>query len=554
MHVHNSFTTHPYVFNKSPHPHFITTYPKILLQAMETSLHQYRSTSFTHNSTLKDASFSYLIPPPQPSPIRDSELSIFDAQKYFNETTNVTTNLDPKERTSVSATTIEEPARLSSVSSITDGYSRNYRVRSFHATPTASSEASWNSQTGLLSNPPGSIPVSLKNIIPSDNRDRDQRGRKGGFGGGKWFFRPKCPCSGRKSVQVREKKVAEPNSNHGNSVLESSKKNSITISEERKEKVLPKSHLTTASSYLPPCTVQKNSNQQRVTETVCSTPGVQPRATGDRDGFSFPILKRMNLPQNPIEDPPRDSLEVFQPSDEPISNKSNVRDGRAYGFGFAGSPISRTDDDVASDASSDLFEIESFSTQTTSYPMYLRRDSLDEATTFNNARRLAAVNTGGNFINCRRSMEESATPSVAPTECYEPSEASIDWSVTTAEGFDRASVTNYSSVSAFEWDNGGGSNHHHNHGGCSGGGGEEGMEGSRIRKGKGGLLSCRHEKAVSVGPNPVKCVLEEQQYGAFPLISSTIRHVSGRVPNSKMPFINATSHSARLSLPFAAQV
>ncbi|KAM7524368.1 hypothetical protein LguiA_014270 [Lonicera macranthoides] len=528
---------------------------------METSLHQYKSTPFTHNSTLRDASFSsYLIPPPQPSPIRGSELSIFDAQKYFNETTNITTNLDPKERTSVSATTIEERARLSSVSSVTDGYSRNYRVRSFHATPTASSEASWNSQTGLLSNPPGSIPVSLKNIIPSDIRDRDQRGRKGGFVGTKWFFRPKCPCSGRKSVQVREKKVAEPNSNinnHRNTVLESSKMNSITISEERKEKVLPKSHLTTASSYVAPCKVEKNINQHRTLETVSSTPSVQSRGTGD--GFSFPILKRMNLPQTPLEDPPRDSLEVFQPSDEPISNKSNVREGRAYGFGFAGSPISRTDDDVASDASSDLFEIESFSTQTTSYPMYLRRDSLDEATTFNNARRLVTMSTGGNFINCHRSMEEPATPSVAPTECYEPSEASIDWSVTTAEGFDRASVTNYSSVSAFEWDNGGGGNHHH-HGGCSGGGGGggggggEGIEGGRIRKGKCGLLSCRHEKAVSVGPNPVKCVLEEQQYGAFPLISSTIRHVSGRVPNTKMPFINATSHSARLSLPFAAQV
>ena len=50
-----------------------------------------------------------------------------------------------------------------------------------------------------------------------------------------------------------------------------------------------------------------------------------------------------------------------------------------------------TDDDIASDASSDLFEIESFSTQTISYQMYNnnnhgRQDSLDEASIFSGRR------------------------------------------------------------------------------------------------------------------------------------------------------------------------
>lgn len=187
-----------------------------------------------------------------------------------------------------------------------------------------------------------------------------------------------------------------------------------------------------------------------------------------------------------------------------------------------------TDDDVASDASSDLFEIESFSTQTTTYPMYHRRDSLDEAASFN-ARRLAAANGNNNLMYCTRgSLDEAVTPSIAATECYEPSEASIDWSVTTAEGFDRGSVTNYSAT-APEVDDVAATRH--------GGGISK-------KKGNGGmLLSCRCEKAVSVvGPNPVKCVA-----------GSGMRHVSSRTcsanNNSKPPLPRSQSHT--LSLPFA---
>ncbi|KAJ6305322.1 hypothetical protein OIU78_020789 [Salix suchowensis] len=136
-------------------------------------------------------------------------------------------------------------------------------------------------------------------------------------------------------------------------------------------------------------------------------------------------------------------------------------------------------------------------------------------------------------------LDEPRTPSIAPTECYEPSEASIDWSVTTAEGFDRGSVTNFS-VSASEADEttmmrG------REYGKNSGGGG------GKKRGGNGGLLmSCRCEKAVSVGPHPVKCVPAEGQRVA----SSSVRHVGGRPATTIKPPL-ARSHSARLSLPFA---
>ncbi|WOG99960.1 hypothetical protein DCAR_0519316 [Daucus carota subsp. sativus] len=68
-----------------------------------------------------------------------------------------------------------------------------------------------------------------------------------------------------------------------------------------------------------------------------------------------------------------------------------------------------TDDDVASNASSDLFEIQSFSTHTTYFPP-------DESQT--------------DMI-----YYEQMTPSIE--YCYyEPSEADIGWSITTSEGFD----------------------------------------------------------------------------------------------------------------------
>jgi hypothetical protein len=180
------------------------------------------------------------------------------------------------------------------------------------------------------------------------------------------------------------------------------------------------------------------------------------------------------------------------------------------------------DDDAASDASSDLFEIESFSTQTTgttSFPMYPRRESLDEAAT-TYSRRLSGGD-GGYYVQAAE---------------YEPSEASVDWSVTTAEGFDRASVSNFSSVSGW---------------GGGGAGENDGGWGKVDRKSSNyGLLNlrCAHEKAVSVGPNPVKCVVRELSYGADPNSNnSATRHVGGgRVTSTKMPSVSA-SHSARLS-------
>lgn len=455
---------------------------------------------FLQKPNLRDASFSSYLSPKQASStqehneyIEDSEISIFDARKYFNEgqEQNDATN---KSRNNLP--TIVE-ARRSSFSSI-DGFSRNYRTRSFHATPTASSEASWNSQTGLLSIPPGSVAVSLRNPTLTADKKR----------GSNWFFGRKCPCAGKKSVQVEEN-VSQPQtpSRSNDSDLKCSIGNIIQKAPQKLEH--------SAGSVISPVNHSIAVNSSR-------------RVFGEGAGFSFPILnastpvKKIVPKATKEDDPPRESLDVFRQPDE-------YRDRR---FTFPASPKSRMtaiDDDVASDASSDLFEIESFSTQTTSYPMYHRRDSLDDDVSSFNPRRMYG----------RRSLDGSMTPSIAPTECYEPSEASIDWSVTTAEGFDRGSLTNFS-ISASEFGVRGG-------GDCVVGGGGGGG-GESKRRVNGGLLSCRWEKAVNVGPHPVRCGIEGVQD------LSALMHVSGRPPQPpktghKPPL--GRSHSDRLSLAFA---
>lgn len=566
-----------------------------------------RSYSQKRSSFIKDrdASFSsYLRPEEHKNPgsrsirastttaVDDSaEISIFDAQKYFNEL-----NVDAHQKaitnnnrvSPVDSIAVSDAPRFSSASSSIDGYSnyssisRNYRARSFHvaATPTASSEASWNSQTGLLSVPPGTtVAVSVRNPLVSTAQEKENKNKNktpssssisnDSFSATRWLtYRRKCPCSGRKSVQVKEKS------------LRSSKTSSNNIP--APSPTLPQIH-----DHVP-----ANSMEMLKSETASYKPLISSKPNhhsfqeqrgikGSTAGFSFPILNvngsvvpsssasaMVKLPvltatvTNLVEDPPRDSLEVFRPPNEISSRKSSsdfLRDRNAVqSFVIVpASPKSRTnnnDDDVASDASSDLFEIESFSTSQTAttatattasyspsvfhYHYCHRRDSLDEASSEFQATRRFGPNGASMSMNSRRSVDEPMTE-----YGYEPSEASIDWSVTTAEGFDRASVTN-------AWE----SEHLSSSAMMA-------AEPERYRR-RSGLLSCRCEKAVSVGLQPVK--LAASSYGGGSEgkrgnMGPGVRSASGSstmgmwgvgtTAANKTPL--ARSHSARLSLPFA---
>lgn len=523
-----------------------------------------------------------------------TEISIFDAEKYFNDLTLLEAQkpmvINGGNRVRPAKNVVVEPSRFSSASSSTiDGYSsfyRNYRTRSFRsaATPTTSSEASWNSQTGLLSVQPGSMAVSLRNpLSPTDKKStRSSPASPSPSASFRWLSlrRKSCPCSCKKSVQVKEKSLGKRPENlpppqtpktsaeyrllpHGSQVLRGVSKSSSMA--EIRTVSMEKQHTDRNSYHQNWCQTtlrqQRNSRDTRSSFSSSSNDplrlqvlhennidirgsamGIRSSFTDQRGGgnsstttgFTFPILNvnggmKLSLPvlKDPVEDPARDSLEVFRPPHDPqkpsttnmvVSSRKNSdhfpRSDRPNHqvFTFPASPNSRLKnavdvDDVASDASSDLFEIESFSTQTTTTTtatpaaMFLyMRDSMDEATapstsSFQALHRLGPSAVIGGLYDQRTCLDEPMTPTMEC--CYEPSEASIDWSVTTAEGFDRASVANaseadYGDFSAPEVP-------------------MPAQEKSRRKSsGNGGLMmSCRCEKAVSVGqpgPRPVKPV------------------------------------------------
>ncbi|CAN7120874.1 unnamed protein product [Brassica rapa subsp. narinosa] len=269
-----------------------------------------------------DVSFSSYIKPDnnneQQKQQEDTELSIFEARSYFSESGG--NDSDP---------------RFSSVSSP--------KVSSFPVRHTASSEASWNSQTGLLSN--------------SNRQGSDRDGRGSSKKGSRWFFRRRtCPCSSSKSVQVQETKPRIAESRTGSD--------------------------RTVSNRIA------HHNHQTISSTVPSF-----------SSFSFPTL---NEPTPTIENH-KIPVEIEQAL-HPVKPVLSLTSPNAV----------VTEEEAASDASSDLFEIESFSTQHVARPCAphaadLVRNTIDTAT----------------------------------ENGYEPSEASVTWSVTTAE----TKANNFSRIS-----------------------------------------------------------------------------------------------------------
>ncbi|PKA66956.1 Protein phytochrome kinase substrate 4 [Apostasia shenzhenica] len=400
----------------------------------------------------------------------DAELGIFDAERYFNE---VEDSGESTKKVTITLSTVNGSGNLSSnprdfvlPGDPFAGKFRNLEVDA--TTPTASSETSWNSQTGLLKNPARALSVSVKSFPVDEQRKRStSTGRR--------HFFHLCPCSSKKSVDVKEKYDE------------------------------PKCPIPSSCGMNNSSGITADGAVERMTK-VEVLPGIWPRdseifplpATGllsfNSGGFSFPALPPRK--EEDEEDPARDSLEVFRPGEAMSSlglRKSAEYpkrstpvfpfagdNGNRRGYTFPGSPMTRpaAEEDAASDTSADLFEIESLSTHMT----YRRRDSLDELSpsVLFDPKKMAGSAAG--ISQLRLIMEEGAA---AASEGYPPSEVSVQWSVTTAEGFDRASVANFSSaVSVYDAAVGGGKN--------------------KVSAG-GGLLGCRSEKAVCVSePEPVR--------------------------------------------------
>lgn len=245
--------------------------------------------------------------------------------------------------------------RWSSSSSVCNSSSAdgiyNSGAQSVNATPTyASSEASSISQKALIIN--HSMPV---NLHVSDKKECRGRRKSKARDGIKWLFQQRCLCSGKKCIQV-------------------------------KREVVVLSH----NKLKPPAATEMYLRNQIVNHKVT-------QRAKERDQMKVQNSPRQRLISSPL------SSHYQQYQQPPLSDSSGMSSLPVF------SNPTTTDDDVASDASSDLFEIESFSTHTTYCPP-------DESQT--------------DMI-----YYEQMIPSIE--YCYyEPSEASIGWSITMSEGFD----------------------------------------------------------------------------------------------------------------------
>ncbi|KAI4386610.1 hypothetical protein MLD38_004528 [Melastoma candidum] len=461
-------------------------------------------------------SFAHKSKQPAVVPDNTEELSIFDAEKYFNEANDHLENADLGKGRFQSLHDPHVPPRISSASLSTDMCGRNYRTQlsRSYVTPTASSEASWNSQTGLLSNPPGSVPVSIRDLSSE---------RKRGMGSPRWQrFRTNCPCLGKKSVSINERNLSSelrsvpPVSNIRSRLQPNGharKTTNAAVCEGKQQnpamQVKPYDEEMGKSCALNShCRFSSELESRLPLEIGCQRSSIiagRPFSDATTAGFTFPVLKAsiysttatspssapsknllnglmisspspidVSYATNSLPLPdglPRDSLEVFQPSDgaafsrhknqiqipQPPKNQFfAVPPIRLAIPGRKDGPFSMDNDDATSDASSDLFEIESFSTQSTAYPIHRPRDSLDEArprfstNTCNTLPLHYCGDATAQMLDDDHDWSLATTPRAMTESAYEPSEASVVWSVTTADGplGGRGSVVTSYSVSA----------------------------------------------------------------------------------------------------------
>ncbi|KAI3850273.1 hypothetical protein MKW92_022797 [Papaver armeniacum] len=363
------------------------------------------------------ASFSTYLPPKdqkQESNVADSEINIFEAERYFNDIQDqkeLNKNVSPPTaslgRVCVyrnDETSMANP-RLSAVSSL-----MVLRL----------------TMQGILE-----VVFSIGNkencqILPSSSSS-------------KWFFGRKCSCT--EVNHCNSKVVQLSNTSTGTSFKKQSFSSVAGEDVYVKQEVVP--------VMIPMISYRKRWNRSFSNDTGGAVGG------GAVVPFHFPIL---NAPVSAT------TKANFNGGKPPISLRKSTDLQRRVLMSFP----------EESDRRSFNYPGIESSTQSTMFPMYRRRDLLDETSSYDGRR------YGGIGAHFRRSLDET-TPSIAPTECYEPSERvclkflNCSPLITRMLGFMNNIDTKMSTQSTSN------------------------------RKGA-GLFSCRYEKAVNVGPHPVKRV------------------------------------------------
>ncbi|XP_015883483.3 protein PHYTOCHROME KINASE SUBSTRATE 3 [Ziziphus jujuba] len=311
---------------------------------------------------------------------QEGEICVFGAERYFNMILNDDINKSSKsggykKEINNNSNQVHHhhpppPQRLT-------------RTKSRPGTPSSCSEVSWNSQAALLPRLNGNPSLNKKKKLLN----------------GKNFFVSTFSCGGscsdKKSIYVHEEEVRKDDQHQ-------------LVQIDRVIPLKPQHQQQQQQRLIN--VKQKNHEDQHFAFPILN-PGAVHTSTADEKL----VLQLEGRKKTTIEDEeqlPRKSLEVFGSNTmtgdvvainlerklsmltwDAIPKASNVS---------SASGTTRMNDDMESDASSDLFEIENISCGTGFQPLFTRQ------------------------------VSDGMSSCMTPTSRYEPSEASIDWSVVTA--------------------------------------------------------------------------------------------------------------------------
>ncbi|XVF03347.1 hypothetical protein REPUB_Repub04eG0253100 [Reevesia pubescens] len=301
----------------------------------------------------------------------DGEIGVFGAEKYFNG------GIDHVESPRITTTDAKK------LEYVKDGRVNLEPIKPaiiHQGTPSVRSESSWNSQSALL-----------QSVMRNPPRPKTNKMNGKSFLSG--LACCKCYCSDRNSVDIEEVQVGE-----------------ISFKRPANGEVVRGKQNKTAASKASLDQVNKPSAEPWIKEdlftfpTMNSTVGIRP--------VKVPL-------QGDVDEIGRKSLEVFGSPVIGRRNKSLNLDRRLKMLSWDATPkVEETYqnpkgnyNDTESDASSDLFEIESL--------------------------------TGKANPFLARQASDAASGCVTPTTCYAPSEASIEWSVVTASAADFSVMSDY---------------------------------------------------------------------------------------------------------------
>lgn len=358
----------------------------------------------------------------------DGEIGVFGAEKYFNGGTD---HVDSPRKTKTDAKKLDfvKPEGIISLEPIIKPVITTHQGTA----SSVRSESSWNSQTALLQS------TVMRNPNPPLQKPSNKVN-------GKSFLSSlagcKCYCSDRSSVDIEEVvQVGEisfkrpPNGGKQNKTSGSTTKACVEVNKPSAEPWIKEELFTFPT----------------MNSTVGLRPVKVPISQGDADEIG------------------RKSLEVFGSPVVGRRNKSLNLEGRFKMLSWDATPkVVEEAFDAESDASSDLFEIES----------------------------LTGKGAANNPFLGRQASDAAASGCVTPTTCYAPSEASIEWSVVTASAADldyedtRPSISLPSPMKTFSAISTNVKTKHNNK--------------EFQRRGSGGLLGCNSQKAVKVAGDAYK--------------------------------------------------